>query len=90
MAVKRTIQLLSNNRRAGMFINETTEETEIRSPLTQAMRQSLLDLLRLIFVTWPERSRQRRHLDALPDHYLRDIGLTRSQARREASRWFFD
>lgn len=39
---------------------------------------------------WVERRRQRRHLGALDDHLLRDIGITRVQARREARRWFFE
>ena len=39
---------------------------------------------------WSERRRQRVHLDQLDAHLLRDIGVTRAQARREASRWFFE
>ncbi|WP_394689129.1 DUF1127 domain-containing protein [Hoeflea sp.] len=39
---------------------------------------------------WAERRRQRRHLGALEDHLLKDIGITRAQARREARRWFFE
>jgi len=37
-----------------------------------------------------DRQRQRKHLRQLDDHLLRDIGVTRIQARREASRWFFE
>ena len=33
--------------------------------------------------SWMERSRQRRALAQLDDHLLRDIGLTRDEARRE-------
>lgn len=36
------------------------------------------------------RWRQRRALADLPDHLLRDIGVTREQATREASRPFWD
>jgi uncharacterized protein YjiS (DUF1127 family) len=37
-----------------------------------------------------ERWRQRRNLLELTDRELRDIGLTRRQARREAARPFWD
>jgi uncharacterized protein YjiS (DUF1127 family) len=36
------------------------------------------------------RARQRRHLAELDDAMLRDIGLTRDEARREARRPFWD
>jgi uncharacterized protein YjiS (DUF1127 family) len=35
-------------------------------------------------------ARERRHLEALDDRQLRDIGLTRHQAMREARRHFWD
>ncbi len=37
-----------------------------------------------------ERWRSRRALERLDDHGLRDIGITRAQARREAARPFWD
>lgn len=42
-----------------------------------------------ILRTWVQRSRQRRELAELDDRLLRDIGLTRSQARREAAKPFW-
>jgi uncharacterized protein YjiS (DUF1127 family) len=40
------------------------------------------------------RAEQRRALDELADrddeHFLRDIGLTRREARREAAKWFWE
>ncbi|WP_114860086.1 DUF1127 domain-containing protein [Azospirillum brasilense] len=36
-----------------------------------------------------ERHRQRRSLAALDDHLLRDVGLSRSDARREADKAFW-
>ncbi len=36
---------------------------------------------------WSEWRRQCRHLGQLDDQILRDIGVTRAQARREARRW---
>jgi len=38
---------------------------------------------------WVQRSRQRAELAQLDDHLLRDIGLTRLQARRESATWFW-
>jgi uncharacterized protein YjiS (DUF1127 family) len=38
---------------------------------------------------WLERCRQRRALAALDDRLLRDIGITRAQAQREAARPFW-
>lgn len=39
--------------------------------------------------TWFDCSRQRRALSELDDRLLRDIGLTRAQAQREAARPFW-
>jgi uncharacterized protein YjiS (DUF1127 family) len=38
---------------------------------------------------WTERSRQRRALAELDDRLLRDIGLTRDEARRECANPFW-
>ncbi len=39
--------------------------------------------------TWNERRRQRRALEALPDHLLHDIGLSRADAVTEADKPFW-
>ncbi|WP_449227290.1 DUF1127 domain-containing protein [Azospirillum argentinense] len=39
--------------------------------------------------TWNERRRQRRALEALPDHLLQDIGLSRADAATEADKPFW-
>lgn len=39
---------------------------------------------------WQRLARERRQLLALSDHMLKDIGLTRADAEREASRPFWD
>lgn len=39
--------------------------------------------------TWQERRRQRRALEALPDHLLHDIGLSRADAGTEADKPFW-
>jgi uncharacterized protein YjiS (DUF1127 family) len=38
---------------------------------------------------WSERRRQRRALEALPDHLLSDIGLSRADAEQEADKPFW-
>ena len=38
---------------------------------------------------WIERARQRQALGALDDHMLRDIGVTRVEARRECEKPFW-
>jgi uncharacterized protein YjiS (DUF1127 family) len=47
--------------------------------------QRAVDLL----LAWHERARQRRHLQSLSDHMLRDIGLTRADVFAEASKPFW-
>ena len=39
---------------------------------------------------WHELARQRQALAALDDHMLKDIGLSRADARQEADRPFWD
>ena len=46
---------------------------------------ALFDTLAL----WAERRRQRRDLEALPDHLLSDIGVSRSDAASEADKPFW-
>ncbi len=38
---------------------------------------------------WNLRRRTRKHLKDIPDHMLFDIGLTRDEARTEASKYFW-
>ena len=44
----------------------------------------------LMLLRWQELARQRRALGALSDHMLKDLGLTRADALREAGRPFWD
>ncbi len=39
--------------------------------------------------TWRERARQRRHLASLEDRLLKDMGISRADAGREASKPFW-
>jgi uncharacterized protein YjiS (DUF1127 family) len=72
---------------------------ELQSPLTRprnsfALRAAaaLLTWLFLGFellAAWQERARQRRHLQALDDRLLRDIGLSRADVEFESSKRFW-
>jgi len=39
--------------------------------------------------TWSQRRRSRRALAIMPDHLLRDIGLSHREALRESRKWFW-
>lgn len=39
------------------------------------------------FSAWLDRQRQRIHLSELDDHLLQDIGVSKSDAAREARKW---
>ena len=54
-------------------------------------RESLPPLVEglMLIARWIERARQRRALDGLDDHMLRDIGITRVEATREAGKPFW-
>ena len=45
----------------------------------------VLDLL----VSWNERQRMRRRLEAMPDYMLRDMGISRVEVEREARKPFW-
>ena len=53
-----------------------------------ALAELLGDALTLAY-GWRDRSRQRRTLMRLDDHLLHDIGLSRSDVEREASKPFW-
>ncbi|MEL6234031.1 MAG: DUF1127 domain-containing protein [Pseudomonadota bacterium] len=55
-------------------------------PISRAWRRHRLPLL----LRWLQRARSRADLAALEDHMLKDIGLTREAAQREARRPFWD
>jgi uncharacterized protein YjiS (DUF1127 family) len=51
--------------------------------------QSLAAIAFARLLHWHELARQRRALLALSDHMLKDIGISRAEAEREASRPFW-
>lgn len=50
--------------------------------------QALVYLSDLIS-TWEGRARERRHLAEMSDHLLKDLGISRNDARREAEKPFW-
>jgi uncharacterized protein YjiS (DUF1127 family) len=58
---------------------------EAWSAAAGALKLALLASLAAL-VLWQERSRQRTHLAALPERELKDMGMTRADALREADK----
>ena len=52
-------------------------------------RASGVQRLVTLLLTWQQRARDRRQLQSLSDHMLRDIGLTRADVFAEASKPFW-
>ena len=42
-----------------------------------------------VVLKWLQRRRERRHLEMLDDHMLKDIGVTRADVEREVSKPFW-
>jgi len=75
-------------RNSTLTIQRTTEIFARRRAVRFSITQSLAATIRL----WIMRSRQRRHLAELAqwsDHLLRDIGVSRDDALREAAKPFW-
>jgi uncharacterized protein YjiS (DUF1127 family) len=56
--------------------------------IARALSLELLDLGTLLLV-WQARWRERARLDRLSDHMLKDIGISRADASREAMKKFW-
>lgn len=54
-----------------------------------AVRPSLIRLALGVGLLWWHRHRTRRHLAEMDAHMLKDIGVSRVDARREARKWFW-
>ncbi len=64
---------------------ELRRRRSLTRQLAQRADRAITTLLR-----WQELARQRRALRRLDDHMLKDIGLSRADAWREAERSFWD
>jgi uncharacterized protein YjiS (DUF1127 family) len=54
-----------------------------------AVRPSLFRFALGVGLLWWHRHRTRRHLSELDAHMLKDIGVSRVDARQEARKWFW-
>jgi uncharacterized protein YjiS (DUF1127 family) len=63
-------------------------DARIAPGLRQAARSWAANAV-IRLMRWHETARERRALLALSDHMLKDIGITRAEAEREASRRFW-
>lgn len=52
-------------------------------------RRPVLSRLIELLLFWSERAAQRHRLAQLDDRLLRDIGVSRADAYRESSKWFW-
>ena len=67
----------------------STRVVERRVPRSALPHPVTFAGLRQVFGLWLRRARTRRQLDSLSDHELRDLGLERGTADREALRPFW-
>jgi uncharacterized protein YjiS (DUF1127 family) len=67
----------------------STRVVERRVPRSALPHPVAFAGLRQILGLWLRRARTRRQLDALSDHELRDLGLDRGDATREAGKPFW-
>jgi uncharacterized protein YjiS (DUF1127 family) len=75
--------------------HRTVEPRDLRAARTAASGQPMAEVAGLVMRAigllglWYERARQRRQLSELPPHLLRDIGIDRVDALREARKPFW-
>jgi uncharacterized protein YjiS (DUF1127 family) len=67
----------------------STRVVERRVPRSALPRSVAFAGWRQTFSLWLRRARTRRQLDSLSDHELRDLGLDRGDATREAGKPFW-
>ena len=75
-------------------MSSTTYTTASQSarPAAKGFAQLLVSVFAGIWnalIVWQSRISDRSHLQELPDHMLKDMGLTRSDANRESAKPFW-
>jgi uncharacterized protein YjiS (DUF1127 family) len=71
------------------FVPQLSSGDAVAGATTSVVLPEPLHRLARILFLWHERTRQRRHLQSLSDHMLRDIGLSRADVRAEADKPFW-
>ena len=74
---------LESSSQAGVGVGKDDTATVLRALGRLAVRAAAL------LNTWRERRWQRLQLQQLGERTLRDIGITRADVHREASKWFW-
>ncbi|MEZ5830844.1 MAG: DUF1127 domain-containing protein [Dongiaceae bacterium] len=78
----------TERRTAGIAAEPPDPLIKTAGKIDAAARRGILAAIDTLFV-WLARYRQRRALDALGDHMLKDIGVSRADIDREASKRFW-
>ena len=73
------------------ILNQSGVKRALTLSLRNGMQQALQLLIGLLtrLPVWEERARQRRQLLRLDDHLLKDMGMSRADAYREAHKPFW-
>ena len=69
-----------------------TPTPQTGTPVVKGLGQLLISALAgagRVLIQWQTRVSDRTHLQELPDHMLKDMGLTRSEADRESAKPFW-
>ncbi len=59
-----------------------------RIPSWDSFRAAAVRIVEVLF-EWQDRARQRRHLETFDEHLLKDLGMSRADVEREASKPFW-
>ncbi|MGH6896953.1 MAG: DUF1127 domain-containing protein [Geminicoccaceae bacterium] len=73
----------------GSFVPQTSSGRRVPGAAASVVLPERLNRLARTLLLWHERARQRRHLQYLSDHMLRDIGLSRADVLAEADKPFW-
>ncbi|HSA79397.1 MAG TPA: DUF1127 domain-containing protein [Geminicoccaceae bacterium] len=73
----------------GSYAPQLSSGHAVPCPAASVPLQGRLNRFVQTLLLWHERARQRRHLQELSDHMLRDIGLTRTDVLAEAYKPFW-
>jgi uncharacterized protein YjiS (DUF1127 family) len=73
----------------GSFAPQISSGRRVPGAAASVILPERLHCLARTLLLWHERARERRHLQSLSDHMLRDIGLTRADVLAEADKPFW-